>query len=229
MTETATHLASLYALFCAALTPAESVVYDPDFSDSTQNWLACLDDLGVPLQVRGTTSVRVGEAVPVFPVKEMEIMDDPVLVRLLGGLSLLSGDPLLIHGGPKLRHHSFAKLFEVLEALGVGVEAENGEYLPVRLTRRRPITAGTIVALSPEAAREAGDALLLTAPALPFGLVLRPENNDLFQRVLLPCLTVMKTFGARVFEERDGLVAVSPGGYRPAVMTIPRMLATSLH
>ncbi len=130
--------------------------------------------LGVVVARRGKTASLTPSAVPPGEV-ELDLGMSGVSLRLLLAHAALRGTTTRFTGHAQLHQRPNADLLAALERLGCEVAAAGGGYLPIAITGPARASATT---LKTGVSSQYLSALLLTAPALPNGLVIQLEDEQ---------------------------------------------------
>lgn len=157
-------------LFAAALAGGESIVRNPATSEDSEALQRCLQQLGAELRWEGRDLRVRGFGGRPQPVATLNPGNAGLVLRLLLGLGALLPDTLYVTDyADSLGQRPHGDLLDVLEQLGVNVEARPGGRLPIRLQSSGRVRGGQ-VSVSGDISSQFLTALLFLAPLLPDGL-----------------------------------------------------------
>lgn len=229
------------ALVCAALADGTSELRNVPPGDDTVAMLACLRRLGIgidddqhdqldPLDPRDrplrVTVIGAGGALAVQGGAGDGDAAAPTLHAGLAGttsrfvtaLAALAGTPVTVDGEAPLRSRPFLPLHEALTQLGVTVTTgDRPGHLPV--TVAGPPTGGT-VRIRGDVSSQFVTALMLIGPYLPGGLSIELTSPLVSRPYVELTAHVMSWFGVDDVTVDDGSIAVAPGRYAAAEVSI---------
>ncbi len=123
------HRAALFA----ALAEGQSMIENFLVSGVTQAMLDCLQSLGVPWYLEGTTLTVEGRAWQRLspPGKPLDCGNSATTLRMLAGAISTAGIPAVLDGSPGLRRRPMGRILEPLRQMGVQVKAASGDCAPL--------------------------------------------------------------------------------------------------
>lgn len=178
-----------------------------DPGDDVRRMIGMLRAVGIELRVRDGEVEIDGEAGEIpEETARVEAGDAGTVARFGAAFLALGTGPYMLDGTPRLRERPIAPLAQALRALGAGID---GDALP--LTISGPATGGEI-SLPADVSSQFASALLLVAPLLPEGLVLRLIGVPVSAPFVDMTIATMRARGAEA--KRSGAeIAVVPGEY----------------
>ena len=205
------------ALVCAALAGGESSLAGVLVADDTLAMVEALRLLDVEVALDEETATAVvrgtGGRLPARAVT-VDARQSGTTARFLAPLLALGAGPYRLEGSPQLRARPMGPTFDALTALGARVEpAGEPGRLPAMVVGGG--LRGGEVSLSGDVSSQFLSGLLLVAPLLAEGLVVRLTTSLVSRPYLDLTASTMRSFGATVEQPDDRTVAVAPGGYLP--------------
>lgn len=206
------------ALVAAALADGTSTLRGVLVADDTMAMVEALRrlDVAVELDEQAHTAVvhGTGGRLPSRPVT-VDARQSGTTARFLAPLLTLGSASYRLDGSDQLRARPMGPTFDALSHLGARVEAAGlPGHLPVSVVGAGGLRGGE-VALAGDVSSQFLSGLLLAAPAMPDGLVVRLTTDAVSRPYLDLTVAVMAAFGAEVERPDDNTFAVAPGGYRP--------------
>ena len=203
------------ALVCAALADGSSTLIGALFADDTEAMVGVLRAVGLAVETdpSGERITVVGGGSTLPPA------EDPVDVRQSGTTARFALPLLALGQGtyrvvahPQMQARPMGTAFDALRSLGVGIEerAESG-HLPVTVTGGG-LRGGT-VQIPGDVSSQFLSGLLLVAPCLPDGLVVKLTTDLVSQPYVDLTVSVMVAFGAAVDRPDPYTFVVAPGRY----------------
>jgi 3-phosphoshikimate 1-carboxyvinyltransferase len=201
------------ALVAASLADGPSILYDPLLADDTRLTIAGLVRLGATIEV-GDRVVGVEGAGGPLAGGDGAVLDcgnSGTTLRLLASVAALGDAPVTLTGSVRMQERPVGPLGTALEALGAMVRYSVRAGVPP-LEVAGPLRGGE-VAVDGGVSSQFASSLLLAAPLMPDGLVLRLASPPVSRSYLDLTVGVMARFGAGVDRRGYERFAVSPGGY----------------
>lgn len=201
------------ALVAAALSEGSSILYDPLLADDTRLTIDGLRRLGAVIEV-GDRVVGVEGAGG--PLRDgdgavLNCGNSGTTLRLLASIAGLADGTVTLTGTARMRERPVGPLGTALEALGATVRYPAGAGVPP-VEVSGPLRGGE-VAVDGRISSQFASSLLLAAPLMPGGLVLRLASPPVSRSYLDLTIGVMSRFGAAVDRRGYERFAVGCGGY----------------
>ena len=201
------------ALVAASLADGPSLLYDPLLADDTRLTIEGLRRLGATIEV-GDRVVGVEGAGAPLADGEGAVLDcgnSGTTLRLLASVAGLADGRVTLTGSARMRERPIGPLGTALEALGATVRYPASHGVPP-IEVAGPLRGGE-VAVDGGVSSQFASSLLLAAPLIPEGLVLRLASPPVSRSDLDLTIDVMARFGADVERQGYEAFAVHPGGY----------------
>jgi 3-phosphoshikimate 1-carboxyvinyltransferase len=208
------------ALVCAALAEGESQLRQALWADDTQAMVQGLQALGIGVEGRDTHGGS-GEHLHVTgcggrPAADVALVDarlSGTTSRFLLPVAALGTGTTRIDGSLPLRARPMAPSIDALRALGATVvDAGAPGHLPVDISDG-PLAGGELT-VPGHASSQFLSGLLLAAPAMRTGLVVRLAGDLVSQPYVDMTVAVMAAFGVVVDQPDDRTWVVAPQTYR---------------
>jgi 3-phosphoshikimate 1-carboxyvinyltransferase len=206
------------ALLLGALAHGETRLHGALACDDSRVLAQALRDLGA--RVDSSVDPWVVTGGPLRPAPgPLWCGDAGTALRFLAPLSLLLDGPLTLDGSTRLSQRPLTPLLDALATCGVASSGAAGRPLPVTLVRQGTVPDSVAVEASQSSQFASG--LMLVAPLLPRGMVVRlsadaPAVSTPYLHMTARCLS---SFGGRV-EEVPGGYHVFPGAPRPTSLAV---------
>lgn len=202
------------ALVVAALARGTSRIEGALEADDTEAMAVALLGLGATVERDPATDSLVVEGLggpPGSGPAELDVRLSGTSARFLLPVLALGPGPYRLDGGAPLRRRPMGPVIDAIRRLGATVD-EQGEpgHLPV-VVRGGDLRGGE-VAVAADLSSQFVSGLLLAAPLVPGGLVVRTTGEQVSRPYLDLTVDVMRAFGGRV-EEAEGAFHVAAGGY----------------
>ncbi len=206
------------ALILAALAPGTSVIESPLDCDDSRVLRRALADMGVESDWRGDRlEIRGGGLCP--PSRPLFLGNAGTAVRFMAGLSLVVPGSLQIEGDEAMTRRPMPGLLSALGSMGVGVtELGLPGCPPLRLDG--PGSPTGEIAIDPAGSSQQVSSLMLVAPRLPKGLILRLATAPPSRPYIDMTLAVIREFGGTCRWDDELTLVVEPGGLRAARYTV---------
>lgn len=132
------HRAALFA----AISDKKSVIENYSRAADPQSTLACLKNLGVPIQKNGdkVTIKGVGREGFKAPETPLDCGNSGTTMRLLSGIAAGAGVRCTLIGDESLSSRTMKRIIEPLRKLGCSIEGRNGEYAPLEVSPHNGIS-----------------------------------------------------------------------------------------
>jgi 3-phosphoshikimate 1-carboxyvinyltransferase len=205
------------AIVCAALADGTSSLEGALWADDTEAMAACLQALGVDVDV-DVDSERIvvdgcGGALPAASAR-LDVLLSGTTARFIAPVVSTGHGRYEIDGGAPMRLRPMGPLIQALRALGVTVE-ETGEPGHLPLVVDADGVEGGLVALSADVSSQFLSGVLLAAPYFAKGVDVELTTGLVSAPYVELTRSVMRAFGV----EPQGLV-VAPGRYRSRTFSI---------
>jgi len=203
------------ALVCAALASGTSTLDGVLLADDTEAMIDCLGALGLEVDVDRTVRrlrIRGGAGTLPRTTAALDARLSGTTSRFIAPMLALGDGPYRLDGGRPLRARPMAPGLRALVELGATVveESEPG-HLPVSIGGGA--VNGGEIRLPADLSSQFASGLLLVAPCLERGLVVRLDGDVVSRSYLDMTVAVMEQFGARVEQPDPRTFVVAPGGY----------------
>jgi len=201
------------ALVAAALADGPSILYDPLLADDTLLTIAGLQRLGAVIDV-GDRVVGIEGAGGPLAGGEGAVLDcgnSGTTLRLLASVAALAEGKVTLTGSARMQERPVGPLGTALDALGATVRYPVADGMPP-IEVAGPLRGGE-VAVDGAVSSQFASSLLLAAPLMPEGLVLRLASPPVSRSYLDLTVGVMARFGAAVDRRGYERFAVRHGGY----------------
>ncbi len=210
------------ALLVAAMADGPSRLAGVLEADDTAAMIDCLRRLGVVVELTQPDDVAVVAGTagrwPAGPLT-LDARQSGTTARFLPAALALGTGRYRLDGAPQLRARPFAPLFEALRQLGVGVQAQRGDLLPVEVLSAGADAWAGEVAVSGDVSSQFISGLMMAAPLSPRGLRIRLTTPLVSAPYLAITARVMADFGVTTTIADDSVV-VPAGRYRPTSQRI---------
>ena len=195
-----------------------SIFYDPLLADDTRLTIAGLRQLGAAIEV-GDRVVGIEGAGGPLAGGDGAVLDcgnSGTTLRLLASVAALADGRITLTGSARMLERPIGHLGTALEALGATVRYPvNAGVPPIEVAG--PLRGGE-VAVDGGVSSQFASSLLLAAPLMPEGLVLRLASAPVSRSYLDLTVGVMAAFGADVDGRGTKEFAVRPGSTRASHM-----------
>lgn len=205
------------ALVCALLATGPSSISGLPDGDDTEALLTVLDEAG-------SLSTKTADTLEIRPIR-LDALPRSIDARLAGttsrfltAVASLSPHEVIVGGDEQLRRRPMAPLHDALRVLGADVVSlGSAGHLPVRVGRRLP--TGGEISLAGNVSSQFISSLMLIAPMLNGGLVIRLEGEVVSRSYIDMTARVMRYFGADVHVSQDR-VTITESPYEGRTLTI---------
>lgn len=211
------------ALVLAAISPAPVTLLDPLDADDTRRLAACLRTMGAQVSpLMGTDLLVDGRGLAGSAAEAaVHCGDGGTPARFAMALSLLRRGSTRIDGSDALRRRPMADGATLLQAMGASCRwLEAPERLPLLVQPAAPAALARELAVGRTASSQFISALLLVAPALPHGVLLRLSEPPTSASYVALTIEWLRRFGATV-EETAGAIRVACGMRAPSRVQVP--------
>lgn len=136
--------------------------------------------------------------------------------RFLTAFLSLQQSTQVLTGTERMKQRPIGVLVEALRSLGADIQyLEKEGYPPLRIGPPRSLGRQNCLAVSASTSSQYISALLLIAPALPGGLILKLEGAVVSRPYIEMTLSLMRQFGVQ-HTWQDNTITVLPQQYKPA-------------
>jgi 3-phosphoshikimate 1-carboxyvinyltransferase len=203
--------ATARALLIAALATGTTRLISPLVADDTIAFAEAVNALGLPVSREpGAWTVRGDAGGPRTDQASLWCHDSGTAARFLPALTALGHGRFVIDASEQMRSRPMAPLLAALRDLGVRVDSESGDRLPL-VIHADGVDGGT-VSIDAGVSSQYLTALCLVGPALAKGL--RIEVRDVVSTPYVELtLAMMRDFGADTSWDGDTIV-IAAGAYR---------------
>ena len=199
------------AMVIAALAEGESVLHDPLLSDDTSHLAEALRLLGADVRTERAEMVIRGTGGRIaVPPCVIDLGNNGTAMRLLAGMASLSGGPIVLTGGRRLRERPMKPLLDALAAQGVGIETERGSGFPPVTIRGGRLAGGRIV-LKDIGSSQFVSSLLIAAPFAASDTAIMIEGRIPSTPYIALTTEAMQAFGAAVTQDSQGRYFIRNG------------------
>ncbi|MDJ0364160.1 3-phosphoshikimate 1-carboxyvinyltransferase [Hymenobacter sp. H14-R3] len=149
----------------------------------------------------------------------LDAEDAGTVMRFMTAYLAVTGWRGTLTGAARMKQRPIGILVEALRTLGAEIGyAEKENYPPLTFGGQALVARGpqTELAVRGDISSQYISALLLVGPTLPGGLRLRLTGDIGSRPYIRMTLSLMRHFGATATELPGEVIAVAPGGYRPA-------------
>jgi 3-phosphoshikimate 1-carboxyvinyltransferase len=209
------------ALMCAALASGITELHGVLQADDTEAMQECIVALGATCE-RGNDDgtilvvTGVGGSWSSGPVT-VDARMSGTTARFIAPSLLLGAGTYVLDGRESMRERPMGDLVAALQSAGARVESRDGGRLPITVDVGLPDSLQLRVLTVPgNVSSQFLSGLLLTAPCLPGGAVVRVEGELVSRPYVDMTIAVMRQFGAVVSEVSAGVFEVRPTGYTSA-------------
>lgn len=213
------------ALLLAALSAGEVVLHGVLFSDDTKHFLGALRQLGFPIAVeeekKQVTVVGCGGRIPCKEA-EIDVGSAGTAARFLTAMLAFSDGRYTIRASEQMKRRPMKPLLELLREAGAGISyLEREGFLPVKVTGRAYQTklgSQMPLSLSLDIGKSTQflSALLLSAPMLPAGLIIRMLGEKADGSYIRITRDMMREFGVTVSFDGRNYQVEQGASYRKA-------------
>lgn len=207
------------ALVAAALAKGCSTLSNVLIAEDTLAMIDCLRAFGIAIDVevaaRRATVIGGG---PVAPAGDLWVRQSGTTARFVLPLASLCSGNVVVDGAEQIRGRPQHDLLRALGHIGVVVEPLGAAgHLPVRVTGSAAV--GGTVSVPGDVSSQFVSGLLLSAPAMPDGLVLELTGDVVSKPYIDLTVAIMAKFGANV-EVSDNRYVVASTGYKACDLEI---------
>lgn len=146
----------------------------------------------------------------------VDIMAAGTAMRFLTAYYAVTEGERVITGTERMKNRPIALLVDALRALGADITYAEREGFPPLRIKGRTLKGGTVT-LAGNVSSQYISALLLIAPMLSEGLVLRLTGDVMSRSYIDMTLALMRDFGAKADWEEDHVIKVEPQPYQRGV------------
>lgn len=199
------------ALVIGALSQQQTVIEGAVGCDDSERLSGVLVSLGAGVRWDGDT-VRVAPRPMRASGQTLQCGNAGTALRFASCLCLVAPGRMTLDGDARMRHRPVRPLGLALARLGAQVTYPGQEGFPP-VTLEGPCQAAPEVTLDAQASSQFASGLMLVAPRLPRGLVLRLQGAVVSAPYLEMTKRMMAVAGARVSQPQPNVFHVEPGPY----------------
>lgn len=203
------------ALVISALAKGTSTLHGALFAEDTIAMVDCLKGLGVDIEcdeiheriiVTGSGGALSSSGDPLW------VRQSGTTARFIMPLAALAQTDIMIDGDPQIRNRPHKELFDALKKIGVGIIFEGeADHLPVRINGAN--LRAEELHVNAEQSSQYLSALLLSAPCMPQDMTLILASEVVSMPYLQMTLSMMRSFGAEVEENKKNEFSIRATGY----------------
>lgn len=202
------------ALVCAALAAGRSTLAGALRADDTDAMIEGLTALGARIELGEELAVTGCGGELATPTAAIDTRQSGTTSRFVLPLLALGRGRYEVRAHAQMQLRPMGETFAALRSLGVAVEEQGAaDRLPVVATTSGPPTTRPEIDVDGSVSSQFLSGLLLVAPCLPAGLVLRTTGPLVSRPYVDLTIAVMAAFGAAVHRPDDGSFVVEPTGY----------------
>lgn len=203
---------ALRQLAISALADAPSTLLGVPRCDDADDMIGALRLLGTDLRESGPSRLEIAPAATsVAGEIRVRLTLSGVSLRLLLAMAALRRDVTHLDGLAPLRARPNHDMIEALEELGCETRAVDGGHLPISV--RGPAVAASQVSIGTGVTSQHLSGLLLIAPRLPSGLVIRIRDDLVSAPYVIVTRNEMARRGVSVETVDARTLRVAPGSY----------------
>jgi len=165
------------ALILAALADSPSLLRKPLHSRDSALMIAGLKALGIGIVQAPSGDLLIHPA-PLFGPARIEVGNAGTVMRFLPPLAAMAQGIIHFDGDPRSHERPLGPVIAAMESLGVSIEHGNRYALPLTINAAGQLRGGE-VEVDASSSSQFVSALLLVAPAMKDGLILKHTGNSL--------------------------------------------------
>ncbi|MEH2466442.1 3-phosphoshikimate 1-carboxyvinyltransferase [Nostoc sp.] len=193
------------ALLVAALAQGDSILENALFSEDSEYFAKCLEQLGIPITLNPhQAQIQVAGRGGDIPVKQADLFVGlaGTAARFISALVALGNGEYRLDGVPRMRERPMGDMLTVLEAGGATVNFEgNSGFMPYTLYSRQ--FAGGNFRLKANQTSQQLSALLMIAPYAQQDTSIEVEGTLVSQSYVKMTCRLMADFGVEVIQIGD--------------------------
>ncbi|AFY36053.1 3-phosphoshikimate 1-carboxyvinyltransferase [Calothrix sp. PCC 7507] len=201
------------ALLVAALAQGDSILENALFSDDSEYFAKCLEDLGIPIALNSQLAqVQVSGKGGEIPNKQADLFVGlaGTAARFISALVALGNGEYRLDGVPRMRERPMGDLLNVLQAGGVNINFEgNPGFMPYTIYGQG--FAGGHVRLPANQTSQQLSALLMIAPYAQQDTIIEVEGTMVSQSYVKMTCRLMADFGVEVTQTNENLFEIKAG------------------
>ena len=192
------------ALVLAALAEGQTILRGASLSDDSLFLIAALAELGVVINVNESVVTVQGRGGSFLPYRgTLDVGAGGTTIRfLLPLVALAEGAEVVVEGTERLNERPIGDLVGALNALGADIQYQGRVGTPPLFVRGSERFVGGKVSISGAVSSQFLSSLLMIGGALPNGLQLICQGEQVSKPYIEMTLALLKSFGVQV--ERDG-------------------------
>ena len=201
------------ALLVAALAQGDSVLENALFSEDSEYFAKCVEQLGIPITLNPhLAQIQVAGRGGDIPAKQADLFVGlaGTAARFISALVALGNGEYRLDGVPRMRERPMGDLLTVLEAGGATINFEgNSGFMPYTVYSRQ--FAGGNFRLKANQTSQQLSALLMIAPYAQQDTIFEVEGTFVSQSYIKMTCRLMADFGVEVIQIRDNQFQIKAG------------------
>ena len=201
------------ALLVAALAQGDSILENALFSEDSEYFAKCLEQLGIPITLNPhQAQIQVAGRGGDIPAKQADLFVGlaGTAARFISALVALGNGEYRLDGVPRMRERPMGDMLTVLEAGGATVNFEgNSGFMPYTLYSRQ--FAGGNFRLKANQTSQQLSALLMIAPYAQQDTSIEVEGTLVSQSYVKMTCRLMADFGTEVIQISDNQFQIKAG------------------
>lgn len=150
-----------------------------------------------------------------------DVLDAGTTMRFLTAYFTATNQNKLMTGTPRMRERPIGILVDALKTLGAEIEYLDRPGYPRHLIKGLPEQKTAQLSIRGDVSSQYISALLMIAPYLPYGLILRLDGEIGSVPYIQMTIRQMEAFGVKVYEDWENkTLKVAPQKYKPITYTI---------
>lgn len=201
------------ALLVAALAQGDSVLENALFSEDSEYFAKCVEQLGIPITLNPhLAQIQVAGRGGDIPAKQADLFVGlaGTAARFISALVALGNGEYRLDGVPRMRERPMGDLLTVLEAGGATINFEgNSGFMPYTVYSRQ--FAGGNFRLKANQTSQQLSALLMIAPYAQQDTIFEVEGTLVSQSYIKMTCRLMADFGVEVIQIGDNQFQIKAG------------------
>ena len=199
------------ALIMASLANGESVLKNVSVGDDSAVLISALRQLGIVIKQTGSMASVIGNGGKFLPVKcAINVGAAGTAMRFLTAFCACVPGEIILDGSERMRARPIGPLVDALRGLGANIEYQNDSGFPPLFIKGATLPGGDVEILGSVSSQYI-TALLLTAPLLAEGLVLKVIGEQISASYIAMTIAGLKDFGIKVEQPENNIYYVKAG------------------
>lgn len=211
------------ALVLAALAPGVSELHKVSLSNDSRFLIAALKNLGVRVDCQDDVARVHGKGTSFDPYRgTVDVGAGGTTIRFILPLCALAhGAEIVLEGTERLHERPIGDLVGALNALGADIQYQGRFGCPPLLVKGSDRLAGGSVSIGGSVSSQFLSSLLMIGPALPKGLTVKVQGEQVSKPYVDMTLALMGAFGVEVQREGYDTFSIPPGcQYSPSTYRV---------